>query len=148
MTSPNPQRAFVCLLGLPFRLSGFTGFLAGTMLLALIVWERLLRQPFRSHALQPLVLPVVGALWVAAQAVPLLFVPPGSSARLMAWAGMALCAAFTVMIVGMANAAYGWNQGKNRLVRVLAMLLSIGVLAVPSLAMHTAASAVGFTLSP
>jgi hypothetical protein len=61
---------------------------------------------------------------------------------------MGTCSASATMIVGVASAANDRRSSRNKRVQPLAILLSVGVLTVPSPAMRMAASVMGFTLSP
>ncbi|MBN8248120.1 MAG: hypothetical protein J0L84_11830 [Verrucomicrobia bacterium] len=145
---PGPAGAILDLVILPLRLlSGFS-FMLGTALLALLIWRRVGMGAPRTGRFQPLLLPVLGLIWLVVQAAPFFTVPAGGSIRPMGWALYVFMSALTLACGSVLNTLSAFKNGGNRVVCSLAMLLSLTMVVIPSLSLHAVARLKGFTLAP
>lgn len=138
----------LCVIVMPLMMLYGFSFMLGTGICALLLWRRVASGAATSHALYPLVLPVLCILWLALQAAPFLRVPAGSSIRPMGWAAYTLMSALLLMVFSIIRSVAAFRSGKHKLICSVAVLLSVAVIAVPSLSLHGVAQLKGFSLSP
>ncbi|HUI06128.1 MAG TPA: hypothetical protein VL486_03905 [Verrucomicrobiae bacterium] len=141
------QIVFAVCMGPLMMLYGF-GFFLGSGIFAVFAWRKLSEDPYKSCALQPLVVPLLSITWLALQAVPFLRVPSGTPIRPMGWAFFTLLSACVLMVVSVIASFLAFRRGKNKFACAFAVVLSIAMLVVPSLSLCGVARLKGFLLEP
>ena len=146
---PEPVQMALCFVVMPLMfLQGFS-FMAGTAILAAMLWFAG-RKSIAIHAaaLMPLAVPVLSALWLAAQALTFLTLARGTSIRPMGWALFVGMSSIALMILSIVNTVLQFKKGNNKIICSIALVLSLLVIAVPSVALHAVAQIRGLVLVP
>jgi hypothetical protein len=142
------KEVVACVVGLPLMLVRAFSFMIGSCTLAMMAWSRLKQGAVGRGRLQPILFPLLSVILVAAQALPFVTVPPGTSIRPMAWAAYVLAGALGLAVVSVVRTISEFRRGANKLVCFAALLLSLATVAMPTLSLHAIAIIKGFSLSP
>jgi|GEM_PF-7050148 len=145
---PEPIQWVLCIVMIPLMFLHGLSFMSGTGILAWLALRTCLARFQQSHAYRPLILPCLSIVWLVMQATPFLSVPAGSWIRPMGWAALTMLAAFLLMIFSLSASIASLRRQHNKPVSVVAILLSLAIIAVPSFALNAIASIKGFHLSP
>jgi len=145
---PEALQMVLVLVMMPFMLLHNFSFMIGTGILGVLVLRQCRQEPLQSHALRPLVFPLLSMVWLTAQAAPFLCVPAGSSIRPMGWAMYTMLSALVLMLVSLGASIASLRKQKRKTASVVAILLSLAIIVVPSLALQAVAQIKGFNLSP
>jgi hypothetical protein len=144
----KPVEAIVTIVGLPLMLLYGFSFMIGSGTLGVMSWRWLRRRAAANGLMQPILLPLFSAVMVGLQALPFLVVPAGTSIRPMAWAAYVLVGALALTIISVARSISALKRGGNGLVCITAVVLSLGIVVMPSLSLKAVAWIKGFTLAP
>ena len=139
----------LCIFIMPLMaLHGFS-YMIGTGILALLaghsVRNRVLVNP---QPWEPLAAPSISLLWLASQSLPFLRLPAGTPIRPMGWAMYVMMSSLILTIVCIIKTIASLRKGKNKTACVVALIVSIGLLIIPSVSLHTVARVKGLVLSP
>lgn len=145
---PEPIQMLLCDVMMPFMfLHGFS-FMVGTGILALLALRAFRFRLPESHAIRPLIIPCLSIAWLALQTAPFLQVPAGSWIRPMGWAMYTMLSALGLMIFSLSASIASLRTQPSKITSVIAILLSLAIIVVPSVALHAIAQIKGFNLSP
>jgi hypothetical protein len=144
----HSREVVACIVGLPLMLARGFSFMIGSGALALMAWSRLKQCAIAKGRLQPILFPLLSLILVAAQALPFVTVPGGTSIRPMAWAAYVLAGALGLAVVSVVRTISAFRRGANKLVCFAALLLSLATVAMPTLSLHGIAIIKGFSLAP
>ena len=147
--SPQPMEALFAILMMPFLILHGLSFLIGTAIVTLLAWLASKRWVcVHPSVLEPLLLPVLSAVWLVIQVLPFLKLPTGTPIRPMGWALYGGVSALALTIRSVIGTFAMFKKGKNKLVCSLALIVSLILIAVPAMSLHTVAHAKGLILEP
>jgi hypothetical protein len=144
----GPVQTIVGIVGLPLMLSYGFSFMIGSGTLGLMGWLRLRRETAAGSTLHPALLPLFSAVMVGIQALPFLTVPAGTHIRPMAWAAYVLVGAIALTVISVVQSISALKQGGKMPACVLALVLSLGIVVIPTLSLNAVAKIKGFSLGP
>ena len=142
------KEVVACVVGLPLMLARAFSFMIGSGTLALMAWWKLKQGAAAKGRLQPILFPLLGLILVAAQALPFVTVPGGTSIRPMAWAAYVLAGALGLAVVSVVRTVSALKRGASKPACGAALLLSLATVTMPTLSLHTVAIIKGFSLAP
>ena len=146
--SDKVQMAY-SLIAIPLMLLSAFGFIAGTAVLAIILFHSLNALSIRRDiALLSLTFPAVSIAFLFVQALPFLKVPSGTSIRPMAWAAMMMIIILILLVISVIRSFVLWRRNRNIGAFIIALLLSFVMIIIPSVSLHIVSGIKGFGLSP
>ena len=147
-TGSGLKRAVVSIVGLPLMLAHGWSFMVGSGALALMAWLRIRQGAVAQGRFGAIVFPLISLGLIGVQALPFLSVPAGSSIRPLAWAAYAVGGALALAVISVVRSISALRRGGPWWVCLGAVLLSVGIVIVPSLSLKAVAAIKGFSLAP
>jgi len=149
---PHPPQSLEPVFGMlmmPFLFFYGYSFMIGSAIITLLIWFAT-RKWMSVHpcALEPLLFPVLSLLWLVVQALPFLQIATGTPIRPMGWALYTGLSALGLMIVSIVRTIGMFKKGMNKVVCLLATLVSAVLIAAPSVSLNAIARFKGLILEP
>ena len=145
---PSVWQAVSLIVLLPLMLLSMFGFQIGTAILALLALLAINRRnAAHPSRMEPLVVPVLSMIWLAAQALPFLRTPAGTAIRPMGWAGLMFMSALCLMVLSLVSTIRQFLKRGNTIQCWLAMLMSFGLVPVPFLSLYAVAWVAGLSFA-